>query len=86
MTKSGHLTNKDLIDFKDSVIGSGYGSVKPFRTIFGIKSATYYAIKNHPEKPLSLWHAAHLRAYKVMTFDELYRVFKDAHDVDLKEL
>lgn len=86
MTSNKPLINQDLLDFKATVIGSGYGSATPFKVIFGMKSATYYQIKNNPSRPLCSWYAAHLRAYKVMPYDVLAKVLKDAHGVDLKEL
>lgn len=79
------LTNKDLIDFKNILVGSGYGTVEPFCEIFGLSRSVYYKIFNSPDELLQPWHERSLRVYKVLTYDELVRVLKAAHSIDLRE-
>ena len=79
-------TNKDLIDFKDSLIGSSYGSVDPTLKLFGIGRSTFYDMRDKPDKPLQNYYAATLRVYKSLTHDVLTEVIKKAHGIDLREI
>lgn len=79
------LTNKDLFDFKQVLVGTGYGTVEPFCEIFGLSRSVYYKLLNSPNEQLQPWHASSLRVYKVLTYDELVRVLKAAHGIDLRE-
>lgn len=79
------LTNKDLFDFKQFLVGTGYGTVEPFLEVFGLSRSVYYKLLNSPSEPLQPWHACSLRVYKALTYDELVRVLKVAHGIDLRE-
>lgn len=82
----GKLTNKDLFDFKRSVLGSGYGTAEPFRQIFGISRSVYYNLKKTPDTELKAWFAAHLCVYRSLPYVELINVLKAAHGVDVREV
>jgi len=83
---SQKLTNNDLFEFKEILVGSGYGAVEPFRAIFGMSRSVYYKLTASPEMELQPWYASQLRVYKALRYDELARVIKDAHGIDLREV
>jgi hypothetical protein len=80
------LTNADLIEFKELLVGTGYGAIEPFRTIFGMSRSVYYKLTGTPEATLQPWYASQLKVYKALQFDVLVRVIKDAHGIDLREV
>lgn len=81
-----HLTNADLVEFKELLVGSGYGAVEPFRTIFGMSRSVYYKLIGTPDARLQPWYECQLKVYKALSFDVLVRVIKDAHGIDLREV
>lgn len=86
MIKDRALTNKDLFDFKNALLGCGYGTIKPCQKIFGMSRSSYYNIKKQPDLKLSPWFAAHLRVYMALPYIDLIKLIKDAHGIDVTEV
>lgn len=83
---SKQLTNKDLFEFKQILVGNGYGAIEPFRTLFGMSRSVYYKLLNSQNEVLQPWYASQLRVYHALTYEELARVIKQAHGIDLREV
>ena len=82
-----NYTNKDLVDFKDALIGNRRGTIDPFMTIFGIGSrSSYYAITRNPEERLAKHYATILNIYKSLSYEQLLAVLNAAHGIDIREL
>ncbi|TMO87661.1 hypothetical protein CWC12_10295 [Pseudoalteromonas ruthenica] len=80
------LTNRDLIEFKTCVFGSGRGTIKPFIKCFGMTMSTWYGVTNNPNNSLKPWYAAMLRTYLSLDQVALRKTMLEAHAVDLLEV